>query len=149
VVILPPSIGHTTNHGAFFLMMRKYRQAATALKNRAFGRLWKYGIIIELLRDSGFDILNSVLAKKSESKMGKKKLQEADLKSFLEGLKAAKERVATDPAGAKANADQLKRFIDTYEEYFKQLAAKPGKPPATGKNSSHWNDQILLKCILK
>lgn len=81
-----------------------------------------------------------VIAKKSESKMGKKKLWEADLKSFLEGLKAAKEMVATDPAGAKAKADQLKRFIDAYDEYFRQLAAKPGKPPATGKNSSHRND---------
>jgi len=35
-----------------------------------------------------------VIAKKSESKMGKKKLWEADLKSFLESLKAAKEMVA-------------------------------------------------------
>jgi hypothetical protein len=72
--------------------------------------------------------------------MGKKKLWEADLKSFLEGLKAAKEMAAADPAGTKAKADQLKRFIDTYDEYFKQLAAKPRKPSATGKNSSHRND---------
>ena len=62
VVISPPAIGDITNHGAFFLMMRKYRQAATALEYRAFGRLWKYGIIIAKLRNSGFDILNSVRA---------------------------------------------------------------------------------------
>jgi hypothetical protein len=36
VVISPPAIGHITNYCTFFLMMRTYRQAATASENRAF-----------------------------------------------------------------------------------------------------------------
>jgi hypothetical protein len=77
-----------------------------------------------------------VIAKRVEPKMGKTKLWEADLKNFREGLKAAKEMVNADPAGAKAKADQLTRFIDTYGEYFKRLTVNPGKPPATRKKAT-------------
>ena len=81
-----------------------------------------------------------VIAKRAEHKMGKKKLWEADLKNFLEGLKAAKEMVNADPAGAKAKADQMTRFIDTYGEYFKHLAANQKKPPAPRKKASTSED---------
>ena len=40
-----------------------------------------------------------VIVKKAESRMRKRKLWQADRKSFLEGLKAAREMVNTDPAG--------------------------------------------------
>ncbi len=66
-------------------------------------------------------------AKKAEGKMGKSKLWEVDSQSFLDGLKAAKGMVATDPAGVKAKAQHLQRFLDVYGATFKQMAANPAK----------------------
>ncbi len=75
-------------------------------------------------------------AKKIESKLGNnKRLWETDANSFLEGLKAAKEMVATDPAGVKLKADHLQRFIDTYSIMFKQMAAAPAKPPVARRKA--------------
>jgi len=81
-----------------------------------------------------------VIVKRAEHKMEKKKLWEADLKNFLEDLKAAKEMVNTDPAEAKEKAGQLSRFIDTYGEYFKRLTTNPGKSPATRKKAGARED---------
>jgi hypothetical protein len=61
------------------------------------------------------------LAKKVEAKMQKKKLWENDAKTFTEGLKAAKEMIATDPVRAKLKIDALRLFIPSYTKLFKQL----------------------------
>ncbi|MCG6535363.1 MAG: DUF4398 domain-containing protein [Syntrophales bacterium LBB04] len=68
-------------------------------------------------------------AKGVEKKMkDKKDLWVADSKIFTEGLKAAKDKLATDPAGAKVNAGELKAIIDKWDAAFKELAAAPAKP---------------------
>ncbi len=72
-----------------------------------------------------------VLAKKMSTKLEKKKLWEADAKNFAEGLKAAKNMVATDPVSAKLKIDALRPFIDAYIAIFKQLEAAPAKPKTT------------------
>mgnify|MGYP001267529621 CR=1 FL=1 len=61
------------------------------------------------------------LAKKVEAKLQKKKLWENDAKTFTEGLKAAKDMIATDPVGAKLKIDALRSFIPSYTKLFKQL----------------------------
>ncbi len=66
-----------------------------------------------------------VLAKKVGTKLEKKKLWEADAKSFAEGLKAAKNMIATDPVSAKLKIDALRPFIDAYTAIFKQIEAAP------------------------
>jgi soluble cytochrome b562 len=66
-------------------------------------------------------------AKKVESKMEKKTLWESDAKTFQEGLKATKNMLSADPAGAIAKAGQLKMFLDSYGAIFKQMAAAPEK----------------------
>ena len=81
-----------------------------------------------------------VIAKRTEHKMGKKKLWETDRNSFLEGLKAAKERVNADPAGAKEEAGRLARFLDIYGEYFKRLTARPKRPSAALKRENTSED---------
>ena len=72
-----------------------------------------------------------VLAKKLGAKLEKKKLWEADAKSFAEGLKAAKNMSAADPVSAKLKLDFLRPFIDSYTKIFKQLEAVPAKPKTT------------------
>ncbi|MCX5847362.1 MAG: hypothetical protein NTW12_13550 [Deltaproteobacteria bacterium] len=65
-------------------------------------------------------------AKGVEKKMkDKKDAWEADTKAFVDGLKAAKDMIATDPAGAKAKAGELKAIIDRWDAAFKELAAAP------------------------
>ncbi|MFZ3116499.1 MAG: hypothetical protein WA133_14075 [Syntrophales bacterium] len=66
-----------------------------------------------------------VLAKKLGAKLEKKKLWEADAKSFAEGLKAAKNMSAADPVSAKLKIDALRPFIDAYTAIFKQIEAAP------------------------
>ena len=53
---------------------------------------------------------------------------EADTKAFVDGLKAAKDMIATDPDGAKAIANELKAVMDSWDATFKELAAAPAKP---------------------
>jgi hypothetical protein len=68
-------------------------------------------------------------AKGVEKKMkDQKDAWEADTKAFVDGLKAAKDMIATDPAGAKAKANELKAIIDKWDAAFKELAAAPAKP---------------------
>jgi hypothetical protein len=67
--------------------------------------------------------------KKIEKKMkDQKEAWEADAKSFVEGLKASKEMIASDPLGAKAKAGELKAVIEKWDATFKEIAAAPAKP---------------------
>jgi hypothetical protein len=68
-------------------------------------------------------------AKKLEKKMkDKKDLWEADVKAFTEGLQATKDKIAADPAGAKAKAGELKALVDKWDAAFKELAAAKPEP---------------------
>jgi hypothetical protein len=65
-------------------------------------------------------------AKKLEKVMKDKKDDwEADIKTFAEGLKAGKDMITADPAGAKAKVDELKAVVEKWEAAFKELAAAP------------------------
>ena len=73
-------------------------------------------------------------AKKVQKKLGDKKdAWEADAKSFEEGLKATKDMIAADPAGAKAKAGELKAITDKWEATFNELGAAPAKAEAPKK----------------
>jgi len=73
-------------------------------------------------------------AKGVEKKMKEKKeAWEADSKVFEDGLKATKDMIAGDPAGAKKKAAELKSVIDKWDATFKELAAIPDKPVKKGK----------------
>lgn len=64
-----------------------------------------------------------VLARKVDAKLEKKKLWEADARTFSEGLKAAKNMIAADPVSAKLKIDALRPFIEAYTAIFKQIEA--------------------------
>ena len=73
-------------------------------------------------------------AKNVEKKMkDKKDAWAADAKTFVDGLKATKAMIATDPAGAKAKSGELKSILDKWDAAFKELAAAPAKPEAAKK----------------
>ena len=68
-------------------------------------------------------------AKMAEKKMkDQKSAWEADAKAFVDGLKAAKEAIATDAIAAKAKAGELKAVIEKWEAAFKEMLAAPAKP---------------------
>jgi hypothetical protein len=69
-----------------------------------------------------------------EKKMkDKKDLWAADAKTFVDGMKATKDMIAANPAGAKAKSAELKSIIDKWDAAFKELAAAPAKPEASKK----------------
>jgi len=73
-------------------------------------------------------------AKGVEKKMkDKQEAWTADAKVFEDGLKATKDMIAGDPAGAKKKAAELKSIIDKWDATFKELAAIPDKPVKKGK----------------
>jgi hypothetical protein len=73
-------------------------------------------------------------AKKIEKNMKDKKADwDADAKAFAENLKATKDMIAADPAGAKAKAGDLKAIIEKWDAAFKELAAAPAKTEAPKK----------------
>lgn len=73
-------------------------------------------------------------AKGAEKKMkDKQEAWAADTKAFEDGLKATKDMIAADPAGAKKKAGELKSIIDKWDATFKELAAIPDKPAKKGK----------------
>jgi len=73
-------------------------------------------------------------AKAVEKKMkDKQEAWAADTKVFEDGLKATKDMIAGDPAGAKKKAGELKSIIDKWDATFKELAAIPDKPVKKGK----------------
>jgi hypothetical protein len=76
-------------------------------------------------------------AKNVEKKMqqDKKDAWAADTKAFTEGLKATKDMIAADPAGAKAKVGGLKAIIEKWDASFKELAAATAKPEATEKKA--------------
>jgi hypothetical protein len=77
-------------------------------------------------------------AKNVAKKMKDKKMKNAwaaDAKAFAEGLKATKDKIVTDPAGAKANVGELKSIIEKWDAAFKKLAAAPSKHKATKKKA--------------
>jgi hypothetical protein len=83
--------------------------------------------------DDGWKNL-AAAAKAVEKKMkDKQEAWTADTKAFEDGLKAAKDMVAADPAGAKKKAGELKAIIDKWDATFKELAAIPDKPVKKGK----------------
>jgi len=51
-------------------------------------------------------------------------------KTFTEDIKATKQKIVTDPAGAKANIDELMSIIERWNAAFKELLTPP-KPKAT------------------
>jgi hypothetical protein len=73
-------------------------------------------------------------AKGAEKKMkDKQEAWAADTKAFEDGLKATKDMIAADPAGAKKKAGELKSIIDKWDATFKELVAIPDKPAKKGK----------------
>ena len=74
-------------------------------------------------------------AKKVEKEMKDQKEDwEADIKTFDEGLKAGKDMIASDPAGAKEKVDELKGIIERWDATFKELAATPAPPEEKKEN---------------
>jgi len=74
-------------------------------------------------------------AKKVEKKMKDQKEDwEADIKTFDEGLKAGKDMIASDPAGAKEKVTELKDIIERWDATFKELAATPAPPEEKKEN---------------
>ncbi|MCX5855074.1 MAG: hypothetical protein NTZ24_11010 [Deltaproteobacteria bacterium] len=73
-------------------------------------------------------------AKNVEKKMkDQKDAWAADTKTFVDGLKATKDMIATDPAGAKVKSGELKSILDKWDAAFKELATAPAKPEAAKK----------------
>ncbi len=73
-------------------------------------------------------------AKGAAKKMkDKKDAWVADGKIFVDGLKATKDAIATDPIGAKAKAGDLKALIAKWDAAFKELTAAPAKPEGDKK----------------
>lgn len=56
-------------------------------------------------------------------------------KSFVEDLKSTKEKIVTDPAGAKANIDELLAIIERWETAFREINAAPAKRKAAKTES--------------
>jgi hypothetical protein len=62
-------------------------------------------------------------------------------KTFAEDVKATKEKIATDPAGARANIDELMSIIERWDTAFKELSP-PLKPKAIKPEA---NPSVTLK----
>jgi hypothetical protein len=73
-------------------------------------------------------------AKSIEKKMkDKKEAWTADATTLTESLKATKDAIALDPAGAKKKIAELKSIVDKWDAAFTELAAAPVKPEAGPK----------------
>ena len=68
---------------------------------------------------------SKVLGKKMKDK---KDAWDADAITFVDGLKATKDMIATNPTGAKTKAGELKTIIDNWDATLKELAAAPASP---------------------
>ncbi len=98
------------------------KQAAAAEANTAAAALEEAWLKLE------------ATAKSLEKRMkDQKEAWTADAAAFTEGLKAAKDSVAADPAGAKTKLGELKAVVDKWDAAFKELAAAPVKPEAPTK----------------
>ena len=79
---------------------------------------------------------SEVTARKMAKRMKEKKEEwTADAGAIRGGLAKAKEMIATDPAGAKANLDELKGIVDKWESTFKKMASAPMESKAVKKKS--------------
>ncbi len=79
-------------------------------------------------------------AKNVEKKMKEEEMKEAwaaDAEAFARGLKATKDKIATDPARVKADVVELRSIIQKWDVTFKKLAAapSPSKYEATKKKA--------------
>lgn len=73
-------------------------------------------------------------AQKMEKRLKEKKTAwTTDAKVINEGLRKAKEMIASDPAEAKGKLDELKTLIDKWGNTFKEMATATTKPKATKK----------------
>ncbi len=80
----------------------------------------------------------NIAAKNVEKKMKEEEMKEAwtaDAEAFSRGLKTAKDKIATDPAGAKGDVVELKSIIDKWDTTFKKLATAPLEQKATKKKA--------------
>ncbi len=67
-------------------------------------------------------------AKKLQKNMkDKKEAWDADSKTMADGIKAAKEMIPTDPAGAKAKTTEIKAIADKWDATFKELSEPAAK----------------------
>ena len=75
----------------------------------------------------------NVIARNAKNKIKDKEMRNdwaAFTKTFTEDIKATKQKIVTDPAGAKANIDELMFIIERWDAAFKELLTPP-KPKAT------------------
>lgn len=84
---------------------------------------------------------------KSTAKNVKNKIKDKEMKNdwaaftktFTEDIKATKEKIVTDPAGAKSNINELMSIIERWDAAFKGLSApstsKTAKPKAKSSNT--------------
>ena len=80
--------------------------------------------------------LNATAQKMEKKLKEKKQAWKADAKAINDGLGRAKERIASAPAEAKAELDELKAMIDRWKTTFKEMAKAPAKPKATKKKKT-------------
>jgi hypothetical protein len=77
--------------------------------------------------EEGWNSLEAAAKKITKKMKDKKDAWAADAKAFAEGLKATKDMIAADPAGAKVKAGELKIVLDKWDATLKELAAAPAK----------------------
>jgi PBP1b-binding outer membrane lipoprotein LpoB len=80
--------------------------------------------------------LNATAQKMDKKLKEKKQAWKADAKAINDGLGRAKERIASAPAEAKAELDELKAMIDRWKTTFKEMAKAPTKPKVTKKKKT-------------
>jgi len=83
--------------------------------------------------ENGWNDLAATEKKLEKNMKDKKETWEADAKTVGEGLKAAKDTVANDPAGAKEKVGELKAILDKWDAAFKEMTVAPAKPEAPKK----------------
>jgi hypothetical protein len=73
-------------------------------------------------------------SKKIEKRLkDKKEAWEADAEAFIDGLKATKDLIATDPISAVAKTGELQILHDKWDATFKELSAAPAAPEKEAK----------------
>ncbi len=80
----------------------------------------------------------NIAAKNVEKKMKDKEIKEvwaAGAEAFTRDLRTTKDKIAIDPAGAKADVIELKSIIEKWDAAFKKLAAAPSEYKTTKKKA--------------
>jgi hypothetical protein len=80
--------------------------------------------------------LNATAKKKEKKLKEKKQAWKADAKTIDDGLRKAKEMMASAPAEAKAELDEMKAMIDRWKNTFKEMAKAPAKSKTIKKKKS-------------